>query len=73
MTLAGDDQCRFASLRGGPVDGRVERLDPTTDELFVVLTDGQEHTYERTSEHTDVLHGQEAAVFQWAGRNYGLR
>jgi hypothetical protein len=44
----------------------VERLDPATDELFVVLTDGQQHSYERTSEHTDVLNGQEAPVFQWS-------
>jgi hypothetical protein len=42
-----------------------------TDELFVVLTDGQQHTYERTSERTYVLNGQEAVVFQWARRNYG--
>jgi hypothetical protein len=72
MTLAGD-QCRFAELRGGPVDGQVEPLDPTTDQLLVVLTDGQRHTYKRTSEHTEVLNGQEAAVFQWSGRNYGLK
>ena len=73
MTVAGNHQGGSAVLRGGPVDGRVEPLDPTTEELLVVLTSGQQHTYERTPERTRGVNGQEATVFQWSGRKYGLR
>jgi len=73
MALADDDQCRYAVLRGGPVDGRVDHLDPTTVELSVVFTDGQRHKYDRTDEHIEVLNGHNAAVFEWRGREYGLR
>lgn len=59
-----------AVLNGGPLDGREHPIEEDTDELCVVMTDGQQHRYVRTLER-QALRGRSALVFAWAGRYYG--
>jgi hypothetical protein len=64
---------RWAVLDGGPVDGRVDPLEPQFVELCVVMTDGQRHVYERTEARRLLPSGAEAVVFEWSGRQFGLQ
>ena len=62
-----------AILDGGPLDGRQESVDSDAVELTVVMTDGQQHRYERTDMTQPLPDGRLARVFAWAGRYYGSR
>jgi len=58
-------------LDGGPMDGREGEVAAGTDELCVVMTDGQRHRYGQTG-HVGLLpDGRSALVFAWRGRMYG--
>ena len=46
-------------------------MDNETDELCVVMTDGQQHRYVRTDEVKRTLDGRLRVVFDWKGRYYG--
>jgi len=60
-----------AVLNGGPMDGREHPIESDTDELCVVMTDGQQHRYVRTASVQDLPDGRSALVFDWTGRYYG--
>ena len=55
----------------GPMDGQEQPIERDTDELCVVMTDGQQHRYLRTNEVQRLPDGRSAVVFDWAGRYYG--
>ena len=55
----------------GPMDGQEHPIDRDTDELCVVMTDGQQHRYVRTEEIQPLDDGRLAVVFDWVGRCYG--
>lgn len=55
----------------GPLDGEKHPVDEETDELSVVMTDGQQHRYLRTNEVRSLPDGGSAVTFNWAGRYYG--
>lgn len=52
----------------GPMDGQEHPIEREIDELCVVLTDGQQHRYVRTSEVQRLPDGRSAVVFDWVGR-----
>jgi hypothetical protein len=53
------------------MDGQQHPIEGDTDELGVVMTDGQQHRYVRTGEVQPLPDGTPALVFNWAGRVYG--
>jgi hypothetical protein len=53
------------------MDGREHPIGEDTDELCVVMTDGQQHRYLRTAGRQALPGGRSALVFEWAGRHYG--
>jgi hypothetical protein len=53
------------------MDGQEQPIERDTDELCVVMTDGQQHRYLRTNEVQRLPDGRSAVVFDWAGRYYG--
>jgi hypothetical protein len=55
----------------GPMDGQEQPIEGETDELCVVMTDGQQHRYCRTADVQHLVGGRSAVVFVWAGRYYG--
>jgi len=55
----------------GPMDGREHPIDSETDELCVVMTDGQRHRYIRTDEVQRLPDGRLGSVFDWKGRDHG--
>jgi hypothetical protein len=67
----GGDSAGVVVLSGGPMDGREHGSDGGTDELCVVMTDGQQHRYRRTSRTHALPDGRLAQVFDWVGRYYG--
>ncbi len=69
-SLAGD-AAGTAVFRLGPMDGQEHTMDSETDELCVVMTDGQQHRYVRTDEVQRSLDGRLRVVFDWKGRYYG--
>lgn len=70
---AGNDLAGVAVLIGGPMDGREHPIEGDTDELCVVMTDGQQHRYLRTDVVQALPGGRSALVFDWTGRYYGPR
>ena len=60
-----------AVLDRGPMDGREHPVEPSAGELLVLMTDGAQHLYERTSSVQALPDGRMAAVFAWQGRHYG--
>jgi len=60
-----------AILDGGPMDGSRKAIDADTDQLFIVMSDGQQHRYVRTEEFQALEDGHLALVFRWNGRYYG--
>jgi hypothetical protein len=52
------------------MDGREHPVQRDTDELLVLLTDGQHHQYERSGTLEKLPSGRVAPVFQWRGRSY---
>lgn len=65
------DMAGVAVFNLGPMDGQVQPVCGETDDLCVVLTDGQQHRYSRTSELQRLPDGRSAVVFDWQGRYYG--
>ncbi len=55
----------------GPMDGQEHSIERETDELCIVMTDGQQHRYLRTSEVQRSLDGRLRVVFEWQARYYG--
>jgi hypothetical protein len=55
----------------GPMDGQKQPVDQEIDELSVVMSDGQQHCYLRTSEVRPLPEGGSAVIFNWGGRYYG--
>jgi predicted alpha/beta hydrolase len=65
------DVADVAVLDGGPMDGKEHPADWDTEQLCVIMTDGQQQRYVRT-ERTQVLpDGRSAVVFEYRGRHYG--
>ena len=69
---AASDLQEVAVLDGGPMDGRQGAVDSDTDQLRVVMDDGQLHRYARTDKFQALEDGQLALVFRWTGRYFGL-
>ena len=65
------DLLEEAVLVGGPLDGNRQAVATETEQLSVVMTDGQQHQYLRTDEFQTVEDGQSALIFRWNGRYYG--
>ena len=55
----------------GPLDGQEQPIAGDTDELSVVMSDGQQHRYVRTDELCRLPGGRSGVVFEWTGRYYG--
>ncbi len=53
------------------MDGREHPVDGGADELCVVMTDGQQHRYERTGDVQALPDGRSALIFSWTGRTFG--
>ncbi len=64
---------RVAVLSGGPMDGTEHPIEEGTDELCVVMTDGQQHRYLRTDDVQTIPSGRMALIFRWTGRYFGPR
>jgi hypothetical protein len=62
-----------AVLDGGPMDGHHHVVDGGTDQLCVVMSDGQQHRYLRTEELRIGEDGRRRPVFTWDGRYFGPR
>ena len=67
----GSDRIETAVFRLGPMDGEEHPIESDTDELSVVMSDGQQHRYVRTDEVQRLPTGRLGAVFDWTGRYYG--
>jgi hypothetical protein len=65
------DLAGIAVLSGGPMDGREHPIEGDTDELSVIMSDGQQHRYVRTEYVQPLPDGRSALVFDWTGRCYG--
>lgn len=65
------DATGTAVFKLGPMDGQEHPIDRETDELCVVMTDGQQHRYVRTDEVQRSLDDRLRVVFDWKGRYYG--
>jgi hypothetical protein len=55
----------------GPMDGQEQPIEGDTNELRVVMSDGQQHRYVRTDEVHRSPDGRLCVVFDWSGRYYG--
>ena len=53
------------------MDGQEQFIESDTNELRVVMTDGQQHRYVRTDEVQRSPDGRLRVVFDWKGRYYG--
>jgi hypothetical protein len=67
----GSDKVQRAVFRLGPMDGQEHPIERDTDELSVVMSDGQQHRYARTDKVQRLPDGQAGVVFDWTGRYYG--
>ena len=67
----GNDRAKRAVFRLGPMDGQEHPIESDTDELSVVMSDGQQHRYVRTDEAQRLSDGRLGVVFDWTGRYYG--
>jgi len=68
---AGDGVQEEVVLDGGPMDGNRQAVDAETDQLCVVMSDGQQHRYVRAEEHRKEEDGRTRLVFRWDGRYLG--
>jgi hypothetical protein len=66
-----NETTRTAVFVLGPMDGQEHSVERETDELCIVMTDGQQHRYVRTDEVQRSLDGRLRVVFEWQGRYYG--
>jgi hypothetical protein len=53
------------------MDGQEHPIEVGPQELSIVMTDGQQHRYERTDEVQSSPDGALRVVFDWRGRYYG--
>jgi hypothetical protein len=70
-SLLGNDPSDTAVLNGGPLDGREHPVDTETADLRVIMTDGQQHLYGRTSKEQLLPDGRTAHIYEWKGRYFG--
>jgi hypothetical protein len=68
----GDNGREWAQLAGGPSDGGRDLLESDTFEVEVIMTDGQRHLYRRTDTRRE-SDGRSLVLFEWVGRQYGLK
>jgi hypothetical protein len=69
--VIGRELPNLAVLSGGPMDGRQHPAEPDTETLHVVMTDGQQHLYQRTVRDQALPNGRTALIFEWKGRYFG--
>jgi hypothetical protein len=67
----GSNRVERAVFRLGPMDGQEHPIESDTDELSVVMSDGQQHRYVRIDEVQHLPDGGLRPVFDWLGRYYG--
>jgi hypothetical protein len=67
----GDDLPEVAVLDAGPMDGKEHPADWDTEQLCVIMADGQKHRYVRTGRVQVLADGRSASVFEYRGRFYG--
>ena len=67
----GNDLSDVAVLDGGPMDGKEHPADWGTEQLSVIMTDGQQHRYVRTERVQVLADGRSASVFEYRGQFYG--
>lgn len=67
----GSDRAKRAVFRLGPMDGQEHPIEGDTNELSVVMSDGQQHRYVRTDTLQRLPDGRLGVVFDWIGRYYG--
>jgi hypothetical protein len=67
----GGDPVERAVFRLGPMDGQDHSIETDTEELSIVMSDGQQHPYVRTHEVQPLPDGVLGVVFDWTGRYYG--
>jgi hypothetical protein len=67
----GGDPVERAVFRLGPMDGQDHSIETDTEELSIVMSDGQQHRYVRTDEVQPLPDGVLGVVFDWTGRYYG--
>jgi hypothetical protein len=65
------DLADMAILDGGPMDGREHTADWDTEQLCVIMTDGQQHRYVRTDRIEFLPDGRSAVVFAYRCRYNG--
>jgi hypothetical protein len=65
------DRADVAVLDGGPMDGKEHSIDWGTQQLCVIMTDGQQYRYGRTERSQLLPDGRFARVFEYRGRYYG--
>ena len=53
------------------MDGNRQAVDTDTDQLCVVMSDGEQHQYVRTDSFQAVEDGHLVLVFRWNGRYFG--
>jgi hypothetical protein len=73
MPLEVMDTGETVVLDGGPMDGQEHTAEPGVDALSVVMSDGQQHRYERTAASQARSDGRTARVFTGRGRYDGPR
>ena len=69
--LSGNELPDVAVFDGGPMDGREHTADSGTEQLSVIMTDGQQHRYVRTERVQVLADGRSASVFEYRGQYYG--
>jgi hypothetical protein len=67
----GSDLADVAILDGGPMDGKEHPADWDTEQLCVIMTDGEQHRYVRTERIQSPPDGRSALVFEYQGRYFG--
>ena len=53
------------------MDGNGQVIDAETDQLRIVMSDGQQHRYVRTGKLQTEEDGRKRLVFTWEGRYFG--
>jgi predicted alpha/beta hydrolase len=72
MDTTSSEAAGTAVLDGGPLDGREHPVEPETDELLVVMSDGARHRYVASQRVQALPDGRVVPVFEYRGRDYPL-
>jgi len=67
----GRDFADVAVLDGGPLDRTEHPVEWDTEQLCVIMTDGQQHRYLRTERIQVLPDSRSALVFEYGGRYFG--